>query len=305
MLPTFPEFKKLEFSDKAAIQAFTDKYPLHVDFNFMGLWAFDVSDKRQVSVLSGNLVIKTTDYITGLPFFSYLGDRDVSRTVDTLLATAEKEGIEPRLRLIAEDSLVDIDRSKFNVVEDRDNFDYIWDNKKFLTYEEKELRSHYKLKKRFVEDHGQYISARFLDLGDPLDIQKIKDLNEIWLKNKIAMNKGSLIDQTEEIALDRALGVGKNYSAILAIGLFHKENLIGYTIYDSVKGDYVVGLFGKADTGHRGVYSYLFGESARLLLEIGKKYVNMEQDLGLEHLRQYKKSFAPVGYTKKYIVTRK
>jgi hypothetical protein len=59
----------------------------------------------------------------------------------------------------------------------------------------------------------------------------------------------------------------------------------------------------KGDTNYKGVYSFLVSESARQLLKKGKKYTNIEQDLGLPGLRQAKRSYAPAVMLKKYTIT--
>lgn len=41
MIPKFPEFKKLELSNKEEIENFTSKFPPYSDFNFVSMWCWD------------------------------------------------------------------------------------------------------------------------------------------------------------------------------------------------------------------------------------------------------------------------
>ena len=90
MIPEFPQFKKLELSDRKDLEKFTSKFPPYSDFNFVSMWAWDTKGEMQISQLNGNLVVQFTDYINGKPFFSFLGDSLVLDTIKTLLDFSKK-----------------------------------------------------------------------------------------------------------------------------------------------------------------------------------------------------------------------
>lgn len=85
MIPEFPEFKKLELSDKKDIEQFTSKFPPYSDFNFVSMWSWDIKGEMRVSQLNDNLVVRFTDYLTGEPFYSFLGNNKVNDTAEKLL----------------------------------------------------------------------------------------------------------------------------------------------------------------------------------------------------------------------------
>ena len=116
MIPQFPEFKKLELSDKEEIQKMTQKYPPYSDFNFVSMWSWDIKGEMRISVLNENLVVRFTDYITGKLFYSFLGDNEVSETAKKLLDLSKAEGLTPELKLIPEHSVKNLDLSKFNLI---------------------------------------------------------------------------------------------------------------------------------------------------------------------------------------------
>src|SRR6185436_18008967 len=92
-LPEFPNFKSLELSDKGAIEAITKKFPPYSDFNFVSMWAWDIKGEVRVSQLYGNLIVRFTDYLTGEPFYSFLGDSKVNETVRALLELSKRDGL--------------------------------------------------------------------------------------------------------------------------------------------------------------------------------------------------------------------
>src|SRR3989338_5939738 len=102
MIPKFPKFKKLELSDKKDIEKFTSKFPPYSDFNFVSMWSWDIKGEMRISILNENLVVRFTDYITGEPFFSFLGNNKVNETAEALIDLSKKEGLKPMLKLVPE-----------------------------------------------------------------------------------------------------------------------------------------------------------------------------------------------------------
>src|SRR3989338_6915620 len=80
MIPEFPQFKKLELSDKADVEKFTLPYSPYSDFNFTGTWSWDVRDKMQISQLNTNYVIRFINYISGEAFYTFLGKNNTTDT---------------------------------------------------------------------------------------------------------------------------------------------------------------------------------------------------------------------------------
>ena len=70
MIPEFPEFKKLELSDKEEVEKITSKFPPYSDFNFVSMWSWNIENKIWISQLYGNLVVHFTDYLTDGTFLS-------------------------------------------------------------------------------------------------------------------------------------------------------------------------------------------------------------------------------------------
>src|SRR6185295_15686005 len=107
----------------------THQFPPYSDFNFVSMWSWDIKGDMRICQLHGNLVVRFTDYITGEPFYSFLGNHEVNDTARQLLELSKKEGFELALKLVPEESIKHLDNMTFHIVEDRDHFDYIFDTK--------------------------------------------------------------------------------------------------------------------------------------------------------------------------------
>src|ERR1700753_2385770 len=105
MEPLFPQFKKLQLEDILKIKNYTDNFPPYSDYNFVSIYSYNTQELIEFSFLNNNLVILFEDYITGEPFFSFLGNAFVNNTIHQLFTLATKKNILPNLQLIPEINL--------------------------------------------------------------------------------------------------------------------------------------------------------------------------------------------------------
>ncbi len=297
MIPEFPNFKKLELSDKEDVEKFTSKFPPYSDFDFVSMWSWDIKGEMRISQLYTNLVVRFTDYLTGEPFYSFLGNNKVNETAEILLNSAVEEEIKPRLCLVPNDSIEGIMLNKFKVEEDLDNFDYIYDLNEISRYTGNQF-----VKKRNKIVHFLKllpgIKVEILNINNKSIKDNILKLDEFWLKNKTQKDANFKIkneflatNRFFESAIDNTFGVG----------IFVNKKLIGYSILGLVANNYAISHFCKADTQFIGIYDFLMRETAKILVDKGYLLLNYEQDLGLPGLRENKKSFMS-KYLRKFTV---
>ena len=125
MIPIFPQFKKLELSDRKDVETLTSGLPPYSDFNFASMWLWDRKGDTVISDLNGNLVARFSDSRTDESFYSFVGMSECNDTVSELLEYLSYQGLKPELRLVPEVSANELIEGKYVVVEDRDNFDYV------------------------------------------------------------------------------------------------------------------------------------------------------------------------------------
>ena len=91
-----------------------------------------------------------------------------------------------------------------------------------------------------------------------------------------------------------------HHNNLVCIGILINGEIVVFVVNELLPNDYTVIHFEKADEKYIGIYSCLMLENAKILSGIGKKFVNFEQDLGIEGLRLGKRAFQPVHFLKKY-----
>lgn len=296
MLPQFPNFKPLELSDREDIEAITQKYPPYSDFNFISMWSWDVTGEMRISQLNGNLVVRFNDYITGKPFYSFLGNSNSTDTINQLLDLSRREGLDTMLKLLPESSIDALERTLFVLEDDRDNFDYIYLLNKLKTYDGNKLRAKRNFYNRFKKNY--IYSVEILNASNPQMQERIMRLFDIWRKNKNINEEDAL---NERRAFLRIFDVAAD-KKIIFVGMFVNEDLVGLVINELVSSEYATLHFEKADESYIGIYACLMLENAKILSIFDKKLLNFEQDLGKEGLRLGKRSFQPSNFLKKYIL---
>lgn len=295
MIPQFPDFKKLELSDKEEIETHAAKFDPYSDFEFGSLWAWDVQENMLVCWLRGNLAIRFTDYVTGAFFYTFLGDREVNETAKELIELSTKDGYGPVLQLVPEEVAVLLDQDRFQVEASRDHFDYLYEIEQHVTYGGVKLKSRRNFLNGFLKTYPHYGSIP-LDLNDELTRREILDLCRRWEENK-----GYPIPN-EMRALSRFLEVSELFK-YTTMGITIDSALVGFCTTVLLHDGRANALFEKVDIRFHGIHALLRHEVAKDLLRKGYTHLNYEQDLGIESLRQSKKAFNPTGFLNKYSVS--
>ncbi|MCE9619067.1 MAG: phosphatidylglycerol lysyltransferase domain-containing protein [Planctomycetes bacterium] len=296
LVPIFPHFKKFELSDKDKFEAFTEKFPPYSDFEFGSLWAWDVKEDMEFSFLNGNLAIRFTDYVSGEPFYTFLGDNKVNETAEQLISLSETCGYGSALSLVPEVAICKLDNTRFKAEETREHFDYLYELEQHVTFEGGKLKSRRNFLNGFLEQNPHYCALP-LDLNDEDAKGKILTLCKKWEDNR-----GYPIPH-EASAHARFLAAAEHFN-YLTIGITVDSELIAFCTSILLPGGHANGLFEKVDTAYHGIHSLLRSEVAKYLRWKGFTYFNYEQDLGIEGLRQSKMSFNPVMFLKKYKISR-
>lgn len=297
MIPQFPEFKSIELSDQVEIEELTKNYPPYSDFNFVSLFCWDIEGKRKISILNGNLVVLSTDDVSGREFLSFIGLESVVETAEALLKYARKRGLRGGLRMVPEEiAIVCFEgEDKFIVKEDRNNFDYICSIDGLACLCGGAYSTIRKAVKKFERAYGERAHCEFIKgcrVGEVLDIwQRWLDTREDYSIN-------------EQIALQRTLEMISNFNVLTAVA-YVDEKPVAFSINQIIDSENIISHFAKADYSYRGSLLYLDNKTAQYFVEKGYRHVNYEEDMGLPSLRYAKIKYSPVRYLKKFTIREK
>lgn len=296
MIPKFPEFKKIELSDKKDVENLTSRFPPYSDFNFSNLWAWDLKGEMGLSILNNNLVVKFTDYVNGQPFFSFLGDNMMNETARELIMFSEKNYKTNILKLMPEIIVSFLDKSEFDVISDKDSNDYVYSVKHLINMNNWRGHSSSKGIKKFLKLYPDYV-VKICSLQEIVKDDYI-DFFKKWTKAK---NIKNFLEFKEYQAFKRFLEIKDDN--IKVVSLYKNKFLIGFTMYEICSDTYALSHFIKTDTSYHGnVNDILNWEEAKFLDTHRILYFNWQQDLGIPGLRKSKEKYKPDSFFNKFFV---
>ncbi len=285
-IPAFPDFAPVSLEMKPDLFPGLSLLPDGIsEFSFAGLYLFRHTYHYKLSRLSdGSLVVSGSK--KGKTFFYLpccLPSLDVVDTLmqrfDYLRHLSDSQAAAHRAALEARGYVVQ---------EDRDNFDYLYLREDLATLSGKA----YHKKRNLVNG---FISSYTCEQR-PLTKSRIADALEVL--EEWRLTKGIEGDYT---AAREALELFDQLEMKGAI--YYIDNKpVGWCLGESLaRGRMFAVHFEKACDRYKGIYQFINQAFAQSLPR-HYHYINREQDLGEEGLRQAKMTYRPVGFVKKYRV---
>lgn len=228
-------------------------------------------------------------------FFTYpAGKGDIFELIDKL---SEFVGNKDLIISAVNKEDLEILRSRYgdriSVEADEGHFDYIYNACDLRELSGKKFHGKRNHIKRFKENNDW----EFRELTEDLFEDCIKFSVESY-NNKNGYDDHSAV--CEQFAIHTFF---ENFSELGLKGgaLFANGKLVGFTIGERLNSDTFVIHIEKADGEIQGAYPTLCNEFAKIIGD-GFKYINREEDLGIEGLRKSKKSYNPAFLLEKYTV---
>lgn len=296
------EFKNLELSDKAWINACAAAEDSRsADFSFANMYMWDESFRQLVAEIGGRVAAKPK--YRSHPFFAFpVGSGDLRAAVEELRDYAEKKGFPFCLNGVTETHRAQLEAlypGQLQFTPDRDHFDYLYEAEKLASLSGKKLHSKRNFVNRFQAEHDNW---RFT----PLTAETCADclpLLEKWEDGHSADEQQKKSVQAERAAIARAF---EHFDALGLEGgaLYIGEEMVAFTVGEKISSDTYDVHFEKARADIPGTYPMINREFVRYILQLHPeiRYINREDDMGLEGLRKAKLSYAPVSMVEKYSV---
>ncbi|MCI9636375.1 MAG: DUF2156 domain-containing protein [Hungatella sp.] len=189
-----------------------------------------------------------------------------------------------------------LDPEKYQVTEQEDLKDYLYDGEALRTLAGKKLHKKKNHLNAFVKEYKGRYEYRKLCCPDRQDVWRFLDL---WREQK-----GDNVEEHLDYEVKGIHEILKNCSSlsIRMGGIYIDGNLEAFTIGSyNAREDMAIIHIEKANPEIRGLYQFI--NQQFLIHEFADtSLVNREDDLGLEGLRKAKLSYNPIGYARKYQV---
>jgi hypothetical protein len=187
-----------------------------------------------------------------------------------------------------------IEGAGYSIEPDRDNFDYVYLREDLATLPGKRFHKKKNHVNAFEKDNPD-ISVKPLDAAT-------RDDARVVLEHWVAREENP--EETDYKAACEALDLLESF-AMEGLVLYSSGVPVAWTLAETVADGKMSAVhFEKARTDYRGAYQYINYAFARYLPP-SVEFVNREQDLGDEGMRQAKMTYRPAGFVEKFKVTKR
>lgn len=267
------------------------------DYNFGNIYIWDNRYRQLIARRDGRMLTKLR--YEGRPTFVFpIGTGPLRPAIEALREYAAAHAYEPFcLRGITEEHRALLEREypgAFVYTEDTDNADYLYEAEKLATYAGKALHGKKNHCNRFEAENDW----RFVPLTRAL-IPDCLDMLDMWSEENADRLFRSIL--YEHTAIVRAFAAFEKLSLEGGV-LFANDKLVGFTLGEMISSDTFDVHFEKAETALNGAYPMTCRELTRMMMakHPALRYINREDDMGIEALRRSKQSYKPAFLVKKY-----
>ena len=290
------KFKTVTLADKAWVDeiVFSENSP-SADYNFGNIYIWDKHFRQLICPFEGRMLTKLR--YEGHPSFVFpIGTGPLRPAVEALRAFAAERGYSFRMHGITERHKQQLEEFPgcFDFTEDSDFADYIYSADKLATYSGKALHGKKNHCNRFEAENDW----EFVPLTREL-IPGCMDMLDVWSEENSDRLEKSIT--YEHDAIVRAFAA---YEKLGLEGGVLKSGgrIVGFTVGELASRDTLDVHFEKAEGSINGAYPMVCREMTRMAMARHPelKYINREDDMGLEAQRFSKLSYKPEFMLKKY-----
>jgi hypothetical protein len=284
MPPVYPEFKPVGLEDMAVVKAHLDREPSGVcEMNFANIFIWKDSEHPRWTLLNGNLCVLVEPDFEPAYFLPPAGGDRVPETIAACLRQA------PRLSRVPEE-FVRRFGAGFRAEEDPDNFDYIYRAEDMVELKGKK----YDGKRNRIRKFESSFRHEYSPLSRK-DAPECVALLQSWFEEK---RNGDPYMKAEKVAIIQALASFELLG--LKGGVVRVDGRVeAFTFGMRLSDDAAVIPIEIANPAFPGLAQWINREFVRREWS-ELKFINREQDMGVEGLRRAKLSYQPERLLKKF-----
>lgn len=284
------DYKKISLCDKPIFDEYYKKEPQYSGYtSFVTLFAWRKNVNYDFAYKNGEIFLKFYHKTKKKSYFfmPQNSEASIKKAVETLIAENEI----PSFYNITEEQMKILESlytNAYTFERNRNGDNYIYTSESLINLSGKKLHSKKNKLNKFKKTYDyKYIAA---------DEQKVRECIEIskkWCERKCNDGKADLT-ACEEV-LSNICELDVKCGAIECNG-----KIIAFSVGEKINDDMAIIHFEKADTDYDGAFAAINNE---FVLNEWKdiKYINREEDLGIEGLRKAKLAYCPTFMLETYI----
>ncbi|MBQ8858993.1 MAG: DUF2156 domain-containing protein [Clostridia bacterium] len=284
------DFRPFTPEDRALYERFlfAEKGERGCEFSFANLYLWG---RQSFACVNGNLLFFSQFDRRSVYPYPLVGE-DAKEALDAIIADARARGIPCRitgLTAVAKETVQALYPGQFRFHCDEGSFDYVYDIHDLAELKGKKYHGKRNHISRF---RAVYPACEAKPITEE-DVPRVKAMVEDWYTDRLKENPNGDYHM-ERAALDRAL---RHFGELELEGLFlqNGEDVLAMTLGSRLSNDTLDVHFEKARAGADGAYAAINCEFANYIREKYPdiRFLDREEDMGLEGLRKAKRSYHP------------
>ena len=295
-------FKKLCLEDKHIIDKYIYPYKfLSCEYSFTSLYIWKDACDIQYTIHKEALILKKKDFDGNYHFMQPLGysKEDLGDIIEVLKTYREENHMKYLFKDLEENFVEEFndllnEKNEFCIKEDRDNFDYLYEAEKLMTFSGKKLHS----KRNHYNSFTRTYNYEVVEINDEKVIEDVKIAAEKWYEETDEKD----IKLYYELLAIKDIVNNMKFLNLKGVAVYVDGILAAFSIGESLNDKLAIIHIEKGDTNINGIYSFI----AKTLIDecfSDAEIINREQDLGIEGLRKSKMSYYPLKLEKKFILS--
>ena len=254
---------------------------------------------RQSAAVAGERLVFFSQFNRKTVYLFPAGSADMKASLDAIMEDARKRGIPCRLTCLSEEECRQVERlypGQFAFHISRDDFDYIYNVRQLASLAGRKFQKKRNHANRFWREHPQ---CKVVPITEE-NKHRAQEMMDAWFTQRLED------DPYGDFAMERsAVHRGLKYMQQLKLeGIMLEEegNILAVTLGSRLSSDTFDVHFEKAWDRVEGAYAAVNQAFAQYVLDKYPEieYLDREDDMGREGLRQAKLSYCPVKLTEKY-----
>lgn len=284
------DFKSIQLTDKRVIDSCLEGNIYRAcDFSFTNFYSWQTKFETTFAIEQDTLFIRYKENEDTFCYLMPIGKMPLAKSLQKIIDDAEERGKSFYMKGVTRQMWVSIQRAipdTFDCKHDRANDEYIYLSERLINLAGKKLQSKRNHINRFKKDNPDWF---YLSLKDKIDLDECLSMLDEW--ENLNIDKASALLRYDYIAT-RIMLDNFDYLGLCGGAIKVNGKIIAFTLGEKLTEDTFVIHVEKAFADVNGAYSIINQQFVEHEAS-GYKYINREEDMGLENLRKAKMSYYP------------
>lgn len=291
------EFKPLTLEDKELFESYINPFKfLTCEYSFITLYIWRKALDIKYCIYKNTLIIKKNSMEFGNFFMQPIGynPEDLNDIINLLIEYKHTNGMVYLFRNIEEpfiNELNKISKNEFIIEVEENNFDYVYESESLIKLPGRKLSSKRNHFTRFVNSYNYKVEEITLE-----NTQRCIEASKEWCTENGCT--GLMVYEQDSI-----MDLLNNHDILKFTGIvvYVDDKVSAFTIGEKVNAEMAIVHIEKAFSNVHGLYTFINRTFAETHFK-DVKFINREDDMGLEGLRKAKQSYHPFKLEYKHTV---